>query len=251
MSHAYSSRFFDYIERGARRSASVIVPLVDGVLKAKSVLDVGCGRGVWLLEWSWHGAVSVAGVDGFYIEREDLAIPPACFDAKDLSKPFDLGRQFDLVQCLEVAEHIAGESSQTLVENLVRHSAFILFSAAVPGQGGEWHVNEQPLEFWRSLFKEFEYVPFDFVRKNLVSCDAVEPWYRYNTLLYVRGDRVHLLPQAVADTRVPDGVAISELGSWSWRLRRALLRKLSIRVVTRLSIFRYKFLTAFAWRIFQ
>src|SRR3989344_334927 len=72
----------------------------------------------------------------------------------DLSKYFNLNRKFDIVICIEVAEHIPGESSDLLVENISRHGNLIIFTAATPGQGGTDHINEQPKEYWISKFKK-------------------------------------------------------------------------------------------------
>jgi hypothetical protein len=199
---------------------------------------------VWLAEWNRQGTTTLVGVDGAYVEQNRLAIAESSFKAKDLSKPFDLAQQFDLVQCLEVGEHIPSEGSRTLIENLTRHGPIVLFSAAVPGQGGECHVNEQPLSHWRSLFKEFDYYPFDFVRRRISTLKSVEPWYRYNCVLYVRADKIASLPSVVAKTRVPDYMELRVFGSFGWQIRRALLRPLSVAAVTRLSMLRYRLLTA-------
>jgi hypothetical protein len=80
------------------------------------------------------------------VETARLAMPAKHFAAFDLSRPFRLGRRFDLVQSLEVAEHIPPAQTEIFVDNLAAHGDVILFSAAVPGQGGEFHVNEQPYD---------------------------------------------------------------------------------------------------------
>src|SRR5262249_31929851 len=105
--HVYEDKFFDYIEQGSDRSAQAIVPLIRRLLGSASVLDVGCGRGVWLKRWTDAGVSDITGVDGDYVPRTTLAIPATRFIAHDLSQPFDLKRRFDLVQSLEVAEHVA------------------------------------------------------------------------------------------------------------------------------------------------
>lgn len=73
-----------------------------------------------------------------------------------------------------------------LVVNLIVHAPMVLFSAAPPGQGGEHHVNERTYEFWRGLFARHGYACFDFLRPRLHSASGIEPWYRYNLLLFVR-----------------------------------------------------------------
>ena len=101
--YEYDSRFFDYIRAGAIRSARAIVPIVTGAVRCRSVLDVGCGAGAWLSVDKERGVDDILGVDGEYVDREQLMIPSAQFQAIDVARPFDLGRRFDLVQSLEVA----------------------------------------------------------------------------------------------------------------------------------------------------
>jgi hypothetical protein len=87
------------------------------------------------------------------------------------------------VQSLEVAEHVPATAAQTFVDCLVAHAPVVLFSAAVPGQGGDNHVNEQPYEYWRSLFADRGYRMYDFLRPQIVGTKAAH-WYRYNTFLF-------------------------------------------------------------------
>ena len=95
----------------------------------------------------------MTGVDGPYVDRCKLLIDAGDFHAADLAAPIDLGRQFDLVQSLEVAEHLPAAKAEQFVETLTAHGSRILFSAAVPGQGGENHINEQLPDYWRALPK--------------------------------------------------------------------------------------------------
>ena len=50
-----------------------------------------------------------------------------------------------------MAEHLSPEAGAGLVASLARHGDVLLFSAASPGRGGEFHVNERSPEYWRSL----------------------------------------------------------------------------------------------------
>jgi len=225
-SPVYDGGFYEYINAGSLSSARVVCPLIKEWLSPLSVLDVGCGAGAWCKVWGEVGVGQVAGVDGDYIDQSTLLIDPHQFTSRDLSQSFDMQRQYDLVVSLEVAEHVPLSSAKTFVENLVQHGKTVLFSAAVPGQGGLYHVNEQPLEFWRALFAESGYRCFDPLRPLLVSDHKVEPWYRYNTLLYVAEELVAGLPASVASTEVPQGTDIAELAPWAWRVRNRILGQL-------------------------
>jgi len=89
--HNYDDRFFDYVERGARRSAQRIIPFLRGHLQVSSVVDIGCGRGVWVDEWRRSGVEDALGIDGEYVSADRLVIPKECFAAFDLSEPIRLG----------------------------------------------------------------------------------------------------------------------------------------------------------------
>lgn len=224
--HEYGGDFYEYINSGSGASASVICPLLVKWLNPASVLDVGCGAGAWCRVWMNNGIGDLLGVDGDYVNRDSLLIPRENFGSHDLAQSFDAGRKFDLVVSLEVAEHVPESSAATFVENLVRHGDCILFSAAVPGQGGEFHVNEQPLSYWRELFSRYGFECFDPIRPLVVKDFRIEPWYRYNTLLYVRASKVPSLPDEIRKHRIGAGQPISELAPLSWRMRNSLIRVL-------------------------
>lgn len=232
---SYSPEFFDYIEQGARRSASRLLPIIHQSLAPASVLDVGCGRGLWLAVWSTLGVQDVLGLDGAYVDLARLAIPSAAFRSLDISQPFELGRKWALVQCLEVAEHIPPERSEALVQNLTRHADHVLFSAAEPGQGGHNHINEQTPEYWRELFRRHGFQAYDVVRPVLHADAAVEPWYRFNALLFVRDRAAAALPAAIGRTALSPDRPIPRYASWGWRLRCLLLRPLPIGWITTLA----------------
>jgi SAM-dependent methyltransferase len=227
MSHTYDTHFMDYTAQSSRYSARTIVAKLRAVLPATSVLDVGCARGTWLDEWSKAGAADVFGVDGDYVKPEQLIVPAEKFRAADLSRPIDLGRRFDLVQSLEVAEHVSAASADTFVDNLVNHaSGAILFSAAPPGQGGEFHVNEQPYAYWRERFRRHGYEPYDFIRPLIAGDAGVSFWYRYNVVLYLSGARAAALPEAVRATRVDDAAPIADNSPALFKLRKLAVRAL-------------------------
>ena len=232
----YDSEFFDYVDQGAIHAAQVVVRELASHHQPGSLLDVGCGRGGWAHVWKRHGCHDVAGIDGDYVDRARLYIEPGEFAVIDLSRPFDLSRRFDLVQCLEVAEHLPAESAAGLVTSVARHGDIVLFSAATPGQGGTHHVNEQPLEYWRDLFAGIGYVAFDFLRPRIQRDTTVEPWYRFNTIIYANPAGQARLPAAILDSRVASGAPLHEFGPWSWRLRKAVVRRLPLAAVDRLAL---------------
>ena len=222
--HVYSTDFYDYIDAGSRASASVLAGLIMGEIRVRSLLDVGSGHGAWAAQWMKAGVKDVLAVDGDYVARDQLAIPAERFVAHDLATPLDLGRKFGLVQSLEVAEHLPGNCASGFVDNLVRHGDVILFSAAVPHQGGEHHVNEQPPEYWRKLFAERGYQVFDWLRPRLADRREVKPWYRFNSFIYANAAGRKRLSKSILSATVPDGQPLEIGGNLSWALRRAAVR---------------------------
>lgn len=245
--HTYDRDFFDWVALGAARSAANLLPVLKP-LAPTSVLDVGCGRGTWLQQWRILGVSDVIGVDGDYVARESLVVPPECFTPHDLQQPFRLGRKFDLVECLEVAEHIPNASADTLIDSLCAHADVILFSAAVPGQGGEFHVNEQPYSYWRAKFRARGYAMLDVVRPRVIANPRIEPWYRYNCFLFVSKDRLPTVPDAWRNQDVTNSPDVPDVSPLAWRLRIALIRCLPSSMVTRLSRVRYLLATKLANR---
>lgn len=222
--HEYNQDFYSYIDAGSRRSARAVAAILKPEMPIASLLDVGAGHGAWAAEWLAAGVGEVLAVDGDYVRRDQLAVPAKNFQAHDLSTPLDLKRRFDLVQSLEVAEHLPEAKAELFVDNLTRHGDVILFSAAVPHQGGEHHVNEQPPEYWRRKFAARGYRVFDFLRPRLAGRGEVMPWYRFNTYLYANEAGEQRLSQAVRDTRVPEGQELEIGGDLGWTLRRAAVR---------------------------
>lgn len=159
---------------------------------------------------------------------------------RDLRGEFNLGRRFDLVQCLEVAEHLPATSAQALVETLVRHGDIVLFSAAPKGQGGTGHINEQSYEYWRPIFARKGYVPLDCLRPRIMNDTRIEAWYRYNTLLYVSRSAIPSLPEILKSSLLPDDQPIPDVSPFRYRLRKAIVRGLPGSVVTRLAKMRMR-----------
>lgn len=227
MGHVYDSHFMDYTGISSRHSASTVATLLRRALPVDSVLDIGCAIGAWLEAWRAAGVGVIQGVDGDYVDRQQLLIPADSFQSADLSQPLVLNRRFDLVQSLEVAEHIPAQHADRFIANLVAHSnGLILFSAAPPGQGGEYHVNEQSYDYWREKFARHGYRAFDYVRPQLAGDGSISFWYRFNILLYVRDDRIAELPAAIVATRVPDHRPVTDVSPPLFRLRKWIVRSL-------------------------
>jgi hypothetical protein len=145
-----------------------------------SLLDVGAGIGTWLNAAREMGLTDIAGIDGTSANANQLHVERALIEIRDLRQRIDLGRSFDAVLCLEVAEHLDERFAATLIETVCRHGDLVIFSAAAPGQHGEHHVNCQWPSYWQALFNAQGFVCYDDVRFNIWNDGSIEPWYRQN-----------------------------------------------------------------------
>jgi SAM-dependent methyltransferase len=189
----YSSQYFEKVSQESRSSAAAVVPVVCTLLNPRSVVDVGCGTGAWLAAFMNVGIRDVRGVDGF-CPADELEIPAEKFLQADLTQPLPVHRSFDLALCLEVAEHLSADHSEQLVKTLTELAPMVLFSAAVPYQGGCHHVNEQWPQYWIERFARQDFVPLDLFRRRLWSSEPVSWWYAQNLLLFVRAALVNKVP---------------------------------------------------------
>ena len=202
----YTPKFFAWGLDRTRMSAEAIVPLVVERVRPKSVVDLGCGVGVWLETFARHGVDDYVGVDGAWVPRDELRIPPDRFVAARLDRPLELGRRFDLVVTLEVAEHLPEHHADTFVRNVVEHAPCVLFSAAIPHQGGTDHVNEQWPDYWAERFAAHRYVAVDGIRPLIWSNPDVFPFYRQNVLVFATPEFVASRPLLARDReRTVDG----------------------------------------------
>ena len=184
----YTEKFFAHLRLGCRRSAQEIVPLVMKMIPCTSVVDVGCGDGTWLRVFEEHGVSDVTGFDGEYIDRNVIEINAANFYPMDLSSPPAWGRTFDLAVSLEVAEHLPADAADRFVSFLASLAPAILFSAAIPGQVGANHLNEQWPDYWVKRFQKHGFSVLDVIREAIWNNENVERWYAQNTFLFMRQD---------------------------------------------------------------
>lgn len=181
----YDSSFYHSQMGGSYRSAHRVLRALFGYFVPDSIVDLGCGTGTWLRAAKELGTNRVLGFDGRYVGSDLLQIEPREFVSIDLGteRPTFEGR-FDLAMSLEVAEHLPIGRAESFVEDLCRASDTVLFSAAIPGQGGTHHVNEQFPSFWIPLFGRAGLRCFDVIRPEIWTDRTVEVWYRQNVLVF-------------------------------------------------------------------
>jgi hypothetical protein len=172
-------------------AASRILSLVlEALPEVHSAVDFGCGVGTWLAALRGRGIEEVLGIDATWVDRRLLQIPESRVRRADLNEPIALDRRYDLAISLEVAEHLRPASASTFVASLVSAADFVLFSAAIPFQGGHMHINEQWPAYWASLFGSQGYDVLDFIRDVIWDDGDIPAWYRQNVLLFARRERI-------------------------------------------------------------
>jgi SAM-dependent methyltransferase len=132
-----------------------VLEIVIDEIQPKSVLDVGCGIGNSLRHYLSNN------IDAWGIENSSIAISNSLVKERiikhNLKRPLNLNKEFDLVWCFEVIEHIHPDFESNFLKTLCNHSKKILISAARPGQGGHGHFNEQEPEYWINKFNKLGY----------------------------------------------------------------------------------------------
>lgn len=234
----YDETFFDYTSSISGRSAKLLIPCIKKCIRdINSVIDFGCAKGVWLKSWRDAGVSIIKGVDGDYVDRSSIFVPDADFITHNLNESIKLEQYFDLVTSFEVAEHIEHQNSDNFIRSLTNHADVIVFSAAPPGQGGEHHINEQPFDYWRELFAEYGYSPYDCIRPKSFNQKDIVYWYRYNIFVYANKRGAKRLSEEARNTLIPNHIPLKDISPNLFKLRKWLLRSfLSAKYQNRLAM---------------
>ncbi|MEM9147317.1 MAG: methyltransferase domain-containing protein [Pseudomonadota bacterium] len=183
----YVPAFYANRDANTVSAARKVLGIVFSMHQINSVCDVGCGVGTWLKVAGELGAETVFGYEGDWVDRNALVIPDDRVKVADLSVPLVTEARYDLAISLEVAEHLPPDRAGSFVSDLCGLSDRVLFSAAIPHQGGTGHVNERWQSYWAGLFAQHGHRPVDAVRPLVWTDTTVPWWYRQNAILYVRG----------------------------------------------------------------
>lgn len=181
----YDEAFYDISDKTTKRAAETILPYVIEWINPRSIIDFGCGEGMWLsIVKKIDPSIDIYGVDGEYISVDELKIDRQYFLPADLTNTLDLRKRFDLAISLEVGEHISKEYADVFIDNITRHADRVLYSAAIPGQGGVHHVNEKWQSYWIKKFTSRGYYVDYSLRNYFWECEAITPWRRQNILFF-------------------------------------------------------------------
>lgn len=145
----YSKRYFDTIEKAERVQAETLAEVLVEIYQPTSVADVGCATGLYL--WPFHiNGIETIGFDSADYAVENKAVPTV--QQADITN-YLVTKKYDLAICLEVLEHIENELCDNVLDNIVKMTSLVIFSAAQPGQKGTGHINCQTKEYWEQAFK--------------------------------------------------------------------------------------------------
>ena len=127
-------------------------------LKAKSMIDVGCGLGgmVQLANSMGMGAI---GVDGdFTLDRKGVPCIIHDYTLGVCDVPEDLS--FDLAWSVEFLEHVERQYMPNYMDTFQK-AHYVICTHATPGMPGVHHVNCQDDSYWITTFShyDFNYLP--------------------------------------------------------------------------------------------
>ncbi len=185
----YDQAFFGDLADQSYQAAKILLPRIYEMYPFESVVDFGCGSATWLRaagETIRQDGQRLTGIDGEYA-RDIVRCDGATFIFQDLEQPIAVERH-DLAISLEVAEHLTPQRAVSFVEDICNAADVVFFSAAVVGQGGTNHINEQPQSYWAEIFARFGYKPFIFHRKDYWHDPAftVCSFYIASSFLYIK-----------------------------------------------------------------
>ncbi|WP_439555666.1 class I SAM-dependent methyltransferase [Dyadobacter sp.] len=191
--------FFHSEEIYNLKSPKEITPVLVQLFQPKSVVDFGCGLGTFLYCFKEQGVERVIGMDGPWVDKNLLKkyLGENEFIETDLQEPhLKVSDRFDLAISLEVAEHLSPASADRFIENIVSLSDNIVFSAAIPSQGGQGHINEQWPTYWIQKFENHGYTCHDILRPYFWNNPNIFWWYKQNILVFSKARTLpHSLPQ--------------------------------------------------------
>lgn len=175
----YDAEFYNRNYKFQKALADNLSQWIAEKYNPQTIVDFGCGCGHFSNSIANLTGGEALGLNGDIPKNKEIEIIKW-----DLSEPVELDDKFDLVISLEVAEHIPEEKADIFIDSLCRHGETVLFSAAIPGQGGVGHLNEQHHFYWHKKFQERGYKYFDIIRPLIKDKKEVPFWYRNNIFLY-------------------------------------------------------------------
>lgn len=217
----YTHGFYDDQAMASHRSAErVLQHMLSLFPSIQSVIDVGCGTGSWLSAAKNIGIDKIYGMEGSLAAKDMLMIPDDNWHAVDVTKPFNCGQRFDLAMSLEVAEHLPFEKHGVFIENIIQHSDLVLFSAAIPYQGGTGHQTENWPSYWAQLFSSKGFRCYDLLRHRIWNQRGINFWYKQNLLVFIREGAEEKFNMKI-ESSIESPISIIHPELYLWAINRA------------------------------
>ena len=244
----YTAEFYKSVDSRAAETASLVFEILGRYLRVDSILDLGCGSGAWLLASFKIGVSKAIGIDlassinliqKNEVFQKNLADNSLILIERDfVSDSKSKVPNVDAAISLEVAEHLPSLVAEALVKLLTEAADYVIFSAAQPGQGGTYHINERPLKYWVQEFAKHGFEPYDPFRSILAKRKTIPRFYALNMLLFVKANPKANISTSITNDlnqcRISNDNELSRLTT-SEHIRYAIIRHLPVRVVTILS----------------
>jgi glycosyltransferase involved in cell wall biosynthesis len=174
---------YGQIDHEEREPALRLAKWISSALPPGTVLDIGCGPGTYV------DALHTFGIQARGIDVDDRVSGKEHLKYQSL---FDLtdADSADTVVCLEVAEHIEEVQADLVaaqVAGCVKKT--LIWTAALPGQGGIGHINCQPREYWDKRLTAQGLVRNHELENKMLEFIVQGPhmvWFRNNVMLFDR-----------------------------------------------------------------
>jgi glycosyltransferase involved in cell wall biosynthesis len=172
---------YDQIESEEKPFADRLATWIKENINPKKVVDIGCGPGTYVY------SLRDNNVNAYGYDIDDRV------DGKDYLKKlslFEVNDKSDVVICLEVAEHIETSLSDSIVDSIIRNvndDGMIIWTAAIPGQGGVGHINCQTKEYWEEKFISRGFYRDCTIENNLLEYIRSGPymgWFLQNLMVF-------------------------------------------------------------------
>jgi hypothetical protein len=228
--------------REAASAAAALPLLLDLVPDVTSLSQVGFGSGEWLAEALRLGVPDVRGIDGPWATLDGLLVAREQISVVDTRETFHC-ESCHLAVCVEYAEHLPESRAASFIADLVSLAPVIAFSAAIPGQDGDGHVNEQWPSYWEAHFAAVGYRMVDAVRYRLWNEPDVPSYIAQNLLIAVDAARLADYPRLARVAAERDGGVLSLVHPVTYERqrrrpvesRKRKLARLPLRVAARLT----------------
>lgn len=151
------------------------------------VVDIGCGTGFY--SKYLNNRIHQFYCQGFDGNPNTPQIAGHEFRVVDFAQPVSYIDPFDFSICLEVGEHIPPEYEGHLIQNISHLSKYgAILSWAIPGQGGDGHVNCRSNEYIIERMKlqgfKFEEIETQILRNYAAHYPHTGYWFRDSLMVF-------------------------------------------------------------------